>query len=505
LTFSAARWLLTVAAMLATLLYTIDSTIVNVALPHIQGSLQATQDQAAWIVTSYIVISAIATPLAGWLGTRFGLRRILVASIAGFTLGSMLCGVATDLAQMVLFRMLQGAFGAALVPLSQVALMQEFPREAHGRVMALWGMGVLVGPVIGPTLGGWLTDTLSWRWAFYINLPVGALAMLGVLAGLPKQRGDERRPFDLLGFVILSVAIGMFQLLLDRGETKDWFESGEIIAEAVAAAVALYMFIVHALTSAHPFVDLRLFRDRNFSASLGVMLAIGMSIMSPAVLLPTFLQQLQGYSPTQAGVLIASRGAASIVAMLVVGRLVGRLDVRLLTSIGIAAAALSLWMMSAFSIDTPASFIALTGAIQGFGTPMTFMPLTIAAYATLPQTTRSEAGALLTLVRNIGSSVGISLVVAELAHSTQINRSYLAEHFTAYSAARWQALGTVPGANAATGGLLAELQRQAAAIAYSNDFYMLASVTLAALPLVLLLRMHRQAPAMAAERLDAGH
>jgi DHA2 family multidrug resistance protein len=488
---AAARWLLTFSTVLSTMLYTIDSTIVNVALPHMQGTLEATQDQAAWIVTSYIVVSAIMTPLAGWLGTRFGLRPILLSSIAGFTIGSMLCGLATDLNQIVVFRIIQGASGAALVPLSQVLLLQEFPRAQHGRVMALWGMGVLVGPIIGPSLGGWLTDEMSWRWAFYINVPVGIISYLGLAATMPKVRGDSRRPFDMTGFVLLSLALGLFQMMLDRGQTNDWFASTEIVAEAFFAAVFFYMFIAHSLTRDRPFVDLKLFRDRNFIVSLGMMFVIGVSIISPTVLLPSFLQQLQGYSPTQAGFLVAARGVSAVLAMLVAGRLMGKIDTRIIMGTGITTAAVSLWMMGRFSLDTPAYMIVAAGLLQGFGAPFTFMPLTVVAFGTLPDHQRTEAGALLNLIRNIGASVGISTVVAMLARSSQINQSYLGEHFTPYAAERWQAIGAEPGNNLATGALLGEIGRQAAAIAYSNDFYLLAAATIAALPLMLVLKPDR--------------
>jgi MFS transporter, DHA2 family, multidrug resistance protein len=479
--------------MLATMLYAIDSTIVNVALPHIQGTLQATQDQAAWIVTSYIVVSAIATPLAGWLGTRHGLRRVLSVSIAGFTASSMLCGLAGGLDQMVAFRVLQGAFGAALVPLSQVVLLQEFPREKHGRVMALWGMGVMVGPVVGPTLGGWLTDTWSWRWAFYINVPIGIIAWFALMSALPRREGDARRPFDSVGFVLLSLAVGLFQMMLDRGETKDWFSSTEIIAYAFFSAISLYMFVVHSLTAKHPFVDIHLFRDRNFTVSLIVMFAIGLAVISPTVLLPSFLQQLQGYTPTQAGTLMATRGASAIIAMVIGARLSATLGPRPTMAIGISAAAVSLWMMAGFSIDTPASTIALAGVIQGFGSPLTFMPLTFVGFATLPDRARTEAGALMTLLRNVGASVGVSATVAILARSTQANQTHLAEHFTAFSTARWAMIGASPGANLATGALVGELRRQAAGIAYANDFYLLAACTLLTLPLVAALRGARPA------------
>jgi DHA2 family multidrug resistance protein len=501
------RWLLGTSTVLATMLYAIDSTIVNVALPHIQGSLQATQDQAAWIITSYIVISAIATPLAGWLGMRYGLRAVLGACIAGFTVVSMLCGLATDLTEMVLFRSVQGAFGAALVPLSQVVLLREFPREQHARVMALWGMGVMVGPVIGPTLGGWLTDALSWRWAFYINAPIGIIAWLGLMAAMPKRAADPHRPFDLIGFVLLSAALGLLQLMLDRGQTNDWFESTEIVAYAFAAPVCLYMFIVHSLTSRHPFVDIHLFKDRNFTVSLVMMFAIGIAVISPSVLLPSFLQQLKGYTPTQAGVLMAARGAASIIAMLVGARLTSLIGPRLTMTIGICAAALSLWMMARFSVDTSANAVVLSGLIQGLGTPLTFMPLTLVSYSTLPDRARTEAGALLTLLRNVGASVGVSATVAMLSRSAQVNQSYLSEHFTPYATDRWLMVGADPGANVPTAAIVGEIGRQAASIAYCNDFYLLAACTLVTLPLVLALRGPRQAPAqqMLAAAADAGH
>ncbi len=470
------------------MMYTIDSTIVNVALPHIQGSLQATQDQAGWIVTSYIVISAIATPLGGWLGTRFGLRRLLAISIAGFTASSMLCGLATGLEEMIIFRAIQGAFGASLVPLSQVALLQNFPRAQHAKVMALWGMGVMVGPVIGPTLGGWLTDSLSWRWAFYINVPVGIIAWVSMMAALPKSASDDTRPFDGTGFALLSLAVGLFQLMVDRGETKDWFQSTEIITEAFCAVTFFYMYIVHSFTTRHPFVDIHLFKDRNFSVSLIVMFAIGLTMISTSVLMPGFLQQLQGLTPTQAGILMAARGAAAIVAMLIGARLQSTIGPRATTAIGIVISAASLVMMSYFSVDTPQAMIVITGVIQGTGTPLAFMPLSLLAFATLNDRMRTEAGAILTLVRNIGASIGVSATIALLTRSAQVNQSYLAEHFTAYSMNRWMLSGIVPGANTGTAMLVGELGRQSLGIAYANDFFVLALCTLLPLPLMALLK-----------------
>jgi len=483
------RTILSVSVVLATLLSTLDSTIVNVALPHMQGSLQANQDQIAWVLTTYIVMLAIAMPLTGWLGTRFGLRRVLSISALGFTLGSVGCGFAANLGEMIFFRLVQGAFGAALVPLSQVALVQEYPRSQQARVMALWTMGVMVGPILGPTLGGYLTDTLSWRWAFFINVPVGILAYLGILEGLEASHQDHSRPFDWLGFLLLSLAIGLLQMMLDRGHSLDWFSSPEILAEAFFGALCFYMFVVHAFTTPHPFVDPHLFRDRNFAVSLALMFVIGMSLVTPAVLVPTFLQSLQGYSPLQAGTLQASRGIAAIVAILIAGRLVGRLESRLIITFGVIASAISLTMLGHFSLDTPRNDILYTTLIVGLASPFIFVPLSVAAYTTLAAERRAEAGVMMTLMRNIGSSIGISVAVTTLSRSTQVNSSYLAEHFSAFDVQRWHALGAAPGANVPTAEIVGEIQRQAAVIAYANVYYLLAVATVVVLPMVWSMRI----------------
>lgn len=501
MTTSSPRTLLLLGAstVLATLLYSIDSTIVNVALPHMQGSLQATQDQAAWIATVYIVIAAITTPLVGWLGTRHGLRPVLLISVVGFTVCSGLCGIATTLPQMVIFRALQGACGAALVPLSQVTLLQEFPRESYARVIAVWATASLVGPIIGPTLGGYLTDTLSWRWAFYINLPVGVLAWLGLMVAMPKHRRDQHRPFDVTGFMLLSLAIGLFQLMLDRGQTKDWFQAPEIVAECFFAAVCVYMFLVHSFTHRHPFVDLHLFKDRNFTLSLMIQTAVGAFVMSPSLLVPSFLQQLQGYSPAQAGWLMASRGIAAMMAMVVVGRLPARFDARYTMITGVLLIASSLIWMATFSVDTPASYIFVSGLLLGAAMPMTFIPTQIIAFATLPERSRTEAGVLLRLGVNIGGSAGISIVVAQLARTTQMAQSHLVEYFTPYSFDRWQLLGSGPAADANTAVLLGEIGRQALAIGYEHDFQLLAAMSLLCLPLIMLLRRASYPSAAATE------
>ena len=485
------RLALAAGSVLSTLIYAVDATIINVALPNMRGSLQASQDQIAWVLTSYIVVSAIATPPAAWFAARFGLRRVLSVSIIGFTAGSVLCGLSTSLEELVLFRMMQGAFGAALAPLSQVALLQEYPREKHGRVMALWSIGVMVGPIIGPTLGGFLTDALSWHWTFFINLPIGILAWLGIVEGMPAEHADHSRPFDWVGFLLLSMALALFQLMIDRGQTLDWFESGEILAEAFFAAVLFCMFVVHIVTARHPFIDPGLFRDRNFSASVALMFIIGLSLLSPSVLLPSFLQSLQGYTPAQAGTLLAVRGLAAILAVMIAGWVIDRIDPRYLLASGVLAAAGSLVLLGGLSLDSPTGQVMYVGFMQGFGVPMILPPLSVVAYATLRLDQRAEGGVLLTLSRSIGSSIGISLAVAALARSTQVNQSYLVEHFTPYDYDRLQALGGAPGANAETAGLVAEIGRQAAAIAFSNTFHLIAVATLVALPFVWFMKVHR--------------
>lgn len=489
--------------VLATLLSTLDATIVNVALPHMQGSLQANQDQISWVLTTYIVATAITMPLTGWLGARFGLRNVLTVSVLGFTLGSMGCGLATSLGEMIVCRLAQGIFGAALVPLSQVALIQEYPPGQQARVMALWTMGVLVGPVLGPTLGGYLTDLLSWRWAFFVNVPVGILAYFGILEGLPGGHRDQSRPFDWLGFVLLSLGIGLMQLLLDRGHSLDWFASGEVVAEAFFGALCLYMFMVHASTTQHPFVDRRLFRDTNFLVALGLMFVMGMSMSSPSVLVPTFQQQLQGYTPLQAGEVQATRGIASIVAVFLAGRLVGRLDSRLIMTIGVVATGVALLMFGHFTLDTPRHDMVVALIVNGFTSPVIFVPLSVAAYATLRPEQRAEAGVMMTLSRNIGSSVGISVAITTLSRSVQVNSSYLAEHFSAFDAERWHALGIAPGANTTTALIVGEIQRQAAVIAYGNVYYWLAAATVVMAPLVWTMRVARAGRPAARDLHDA--
>jgi len=492
----------TASIMLATVMQVLDMTITNVALPHMQGSMSATQDQIAWVLTSYIVAAAIMTPPTGFLAARFGRKRVFAAAVIGFTITSMLCGAAASLPQMVMFRLLQGMFGAGLVPLSQAVLLDTFPREKHGSAMAIWGLGVMVGPILGPTLGGYLTEYYNWRWVFYINVPFGLLALVGILAFVPETQRDRRR-FDLFGFALLSLAIGALQLLLDRGQSQDWFASSEIMIEAAVVAVCLYMFIVHMLTTDQPFLEPGLFRDRNLLIGLVLIFAIGIILLATLALLPPFLQNLMGYPVLTTGLVLAPRGMGTMVAMMIVGRLVGRIDARPLILGGLLLTAFSLWEMSGFTAEVGASAIVWTGIVQGLGLGFIFVPLSTLTFATLDPRHRTEGAAMFSLMRNIGSSVGISIMVTLLAQGIQRNHAILAENASPFNdalqlpraAALWN-LDSATGLAALNG----EITRQAATIAYLGDFRLMMAITLLSIPLLLLLRRSGPVAAAAAAR-----
>jgi DHA2 family multidrug resistance protein len=486
------RGMITGTVMVASILQALDNTIANVALPRMQGSLSATQDQMTWVLTSYIVASAILTPLTGWLADRFGRKPVFLVSIIGFTLSSALCGMAQSLDQIVLFRVLQGAFGASLIPMSQAVLFDVYPPAQHGRAMAIWGIGVVMGPTLGPMLGGWLTDNYSWRWVFYINVPFGILAVLGVLAYFPDTK-HGRKSFDFFGFAALSLAVGSLQVLLDRGPTLDWFNSGEIKLEAAVCSLTFYLFVVHTLTAKRPFISLSLYRDRNFLTGNVLIFLVGIVLFATLALLPPLMQGLMGYSVLQAGMATAPRGAGTLLAMLFIGRLVGRIDVRLIIGVGFTLTAISLWMMTHFSIAMPMSSVTWSGAIQGLGTGIVYVPMAALTFATLSPALRNEGTALFNLIRNIGSSIGISVVQALFVSNTQIVHAGLATHLTAGAIAAHR-MGVLTGATAATA-LNGAVTAQAAMIAYIDDFYLMLLLTLGALPLLFLVRSPRGAPA----------
>jgi DHA2 family multidrug resistance protein len=486
---------ITVCVMLATIMQALDTTIANVALPHMQGSLSATQDQIAWVLTSYIVAAAIMTPPTGVLAAKFGRKRLFIWAVSGFTIASMLCGIATSLEEMVLFRLLQGVFGASLVPLSQSVLLDTYPREKHGQAMALWGVGVMVGPILGPTLGGYLTEFYNWRWVFYINLPFGILALLGIMAFLPETERDHKRRFDAFGFAMLSIAIGSLQMMLDRGELLDWFGSTEIIIEAVVAGTCFAIFLVQTFTHEHPFLEPAIFRDRNLSIGLVLIFAVGVILLATMALLPPYLQTLMGYPVITTGFLLAPRGVGTMVSMMLVGRLINHFDQRALIGFGLALAAYSLWQMAGFTPDVSQYALIESGVIQGLGLGFIFVPLSTITFSTLAPRYRTDATGLFSLMRNVGSSIGISVVMAMLSRNTQINHAEIATHVTPYGMmmqAPWMPSYWSPATPAGIMALNGEVTDQAAAIAYVNDFLLMMWVTLVAAPLLLLLRKPRR-------------
>jgi DHA2 family multidrug resistance protein len=420
--------------LLATIVFTLDSTIAAVALPHMQGSFSATQEQVAWVLTSYIVASAVMTPLAGYLADRLGRRRVYLISISGFTVMSMLCGMAVNLEQMVLFRILQGALGAPLIPLAQATVLDSYPQEKYGRAMALFGMGVMLGPIIGPTLGGWLTQTYDWRWVFFINLPVGIIAFIGTRISVQDQDDvDRERPFDVAGFAYLSLAIASLQLMLDRGNSLGWFESTEVIAEALVAGVCFYLFLVQIFTKARPFVSPGLFRDRNFTVASVLGFVVGLNMLATMALLPPLLQNLLGYPVMDAGWLMAPRGVGTMISMLFVGQVVNRVDARILIFIGLSAMGLSLWEMSLFDHNVTPGLIAWTGFLQGFGMGFMFVPMNTLAFVTMEARFRTEATAIYTLLRNVGGSIGVSVLMGMLGVYYRTNRERLVTHINPFN------------------------------------------------------------------------
>src|SRR5438309_6394847 len=463
------RMIVTVGVMMAVLLQVLDTTIANVALPHMQASLSATQDTINWVLTSYIVASAIALPISGWLADKVGRKRLLLISVVVFTVASVLCATATSLTEMVMFRALQGVGGAFIVPLAQATLFDINPREKHGQAMALFGGGVMIGPILGPVLGGWLTDNYNWRWVFLVNLPVGILCVLVMLRFMPKTETHQRK-FDMFGFALLAIALGALQFCLDRGEQNDWFESWETILEAGLAVAASWMFVVHLVTAKPPLFERGMFADRNFATGLLFMAVTGVLLLAGLALLPPLLQNLYGYSVLQSGFLTAPRGVGTLISMLLAGRLVGKVDSRLLVGIGVTLMGISLHMMTGFAIDQPARPVIVSGVVQGLGLGLIFVPLQSLAFETLAPRMRTTAAALLNLSRNIGGSVGISVVGTELVRMSQVAHSDIAQAITQHTIPTLnpEVLQTVaPVAGPAALALInAEVTRQALFIAY---------------------------------------
>lgn len=483
---------LVIGIMGASLLQILDTTIANVAIPHMRTSLGATTETITWVLTSYIVASAVALPITGWLSDRIGGRRLFIGSVFAFIVTSMLCGIAQNLEEMVLFRALQGISGAFIAPLSQAFMLDTNKPSKHAQMMALWGMGIMIGPILGPVLGGWLTEQANWRWVFFVNLPIGILSLAILMAYLP-QREIEKRPFDLAGFAFVAIALASFQMLLDRGQTLDWYDSYEIWLWTFLFISAGWMGVIHLNTAKMPLFDRALFADRNFAIAMSFMLAIGVVMFATMALLPPMLQQLMRYDVIDTGLVLMPRGIGVLISMQFAGMAMRRnLDPRPVVATGFLICALSLYEMAQWSLGVDRFHIVTTGLVQGLGMGLVFIPLNVSAFGTLPPRLRTDGSSLLNLFRSLGASVGISLTTVMLARNLQIAHSDIASEVTAASVTsvidvstvdRYQNLGEV-----ALRMLDLEANRQAAMVAYVDDFWMMMWITLAAVPLAFIMR-----------------
>ncbi|CAM5762428.1 EmrB/QacA family drug resistance transporter [Labrys miyagiensis] len=489
------RGAITACVILAVIMQALDTTIANVALPHIQGDVAASADQINWVLTSYIVAAAIMTPPSGFLAARFGRKRVLLAAIIGFVIASMLCGMAQSLPQIVGFRLMQGFFGASLVPLSQSILLDIYAPEERGSAMALFGVSVMVGPVLGPVIGGWLTDNISWRWVFYINLPIGLAAMLGVMAFVTETKSNMLAKLDWLGFGMLSIAIASLQMFLDRGEQLDWFSSGEVQIEALIAACSFYIFFVHTFTGENTFVKPRLFLDRNFSVGMIFIFIVGVTYLASMSLMTPYLQTLMGYPVVTAGLVMGPRGVGTMVCMFLMGRLIGKVDTRILLLIGLGLTAWAMYDMTAWTPDVSQTRIVVTGFVQGSGLGFLFVPLTTVTFETLSASLRGDGTGLYNLSRNIGSSVGISVVSALLTENTQVNHANIAAYVTPFNPAMREMASSHAMHPFSASGLTSidgMVTQQATVISFIDDFKLMMIMSLAVMPLVFLLRKAQQ-------------
>lgn len=486
------RALITLGVVLTTLMTSIDGTIANTVLPQIRGSVSASEDEILWVLTSFILASTVVTPAIGWLERTIGRRNLLLFALVGFTVASVLCGIATGIVELVFYRVLQGATAAVFIPISQAILLDINPPKDHARAMSLWGMGAVLGPIIGPILGGWLTDQLNWRWVFFINIPVAIVGFLIMAATLPKRVSRDKHKFDGFGFIVLVVGLVGLQLVLDRGPSAEWFSSMEIWIYLALSALGFWMFFVHIFTSERPIIHPSILTDRNYLLSSGMILLIGVLMFAGMALLPTLMQGLLGYPVLTAGMTQASRGVGTFVSMFLVGRLSGKFDNRLIILVGVSLTGLSYWQMSQFSLDMDQTPIIISGLFQGLGLGLVFVPLMGIAFTTIQPALRTEAASFYTLIRNIGSSLGISIVGVLQIYNSKVAASTMAEHVTpdnANLAAAMPGIDLTTAAGQAT--MSGMIQRQSALIAYIDSFHMLFLMCVAIIPILFLLRTKR--------------
>jgi DHA2 family multidrug resistance protein len=496
------KWLVTLTVMLPTIIEILDTSVANVSLGHIQGSLSAGLDEVTWVLTSYLVSNAIIIPITGWLAGRFGRKRYLMFSLSLFTFSSLLCGAAPNLESLIVFRILQGIGGGALQPLALSILLESFPPKEHGMAMAVFGMGVVFGPILGPLLGGYITDTLSWRWIFYINLPLGILAVIMTFFFIfdpPYIRKTDAR-IDYWGLAFLTIGLGCLQMVLDRGERLDWFESDFIIASAIISVVCFVLFVLVELWVSYPVVDLRIFKNRSFSTGNLIMFMGFFSFFGSVVLLPLFLQNLIGYTAYLAGLVLGPGGLATVFMMPLVGRLVGRIDSRILLSAGILINAYALNVMSHFNLQADFWAVIWPRIIQGVGISLFFVPLSTLTLSSIPKPQMGNGAAIFNLLRNLGGSFGVAFITTFLSRRTQFHQHHLTEGFSVFdfklqqAAPQLQAFLQQRGFEGTTakggalGALYGQLQRQAAMLGFNDVFYLLFLFFLFLVPFIWIIR-----------------
>jgi MFS transporter, DHA2 family, multidrug resistance protein len=483
----ARRALVMTFVMMATVIFIMNQTNVIVALPHMQGTFSATQDQIAWVLTSFILALTIMTAATSWLASRIGRKRLYLLSIAGFTAASFFCATSGSLESEVFFRTLQGAFGAPLIPLSQAIVMDVYPKERHASALGLWGIGITVGPVFGPILGGYVTETYSWPWVFYFNLPVGMIALLGALAFVPDTAGGKTRRFDWLGFAALAAALASLQIVLNRGERLDWFDSREITIAAAICVLGAWIFIVHSATTREPFVDRALVRDRNVMLGFLLIFAWGTVLHSPLVLLSLRLQGLEDYPVMETGLLMAPRGVGGVLAMFMVGRLVKYVNPKHIVMLGLGCVAISTWFMSHWPVYASEDQVIWTAFVFGFGIAVAWVPLSMLTFQNTGLAQRTEGVVFFNLILNMGTGVGITMAVLVFTKSIQVNHEGLIPHISPYNPIfqggllpRLWDLESAAGLKA----LDSEIVRQATTIAFGNSFLFIALVAMAVIPLI---------------------
>lgn len=484
------RTIITVPVLAASLLHSINMSSAYVALPQMQGNLSATPDQIGWVITAFVVATAVGTILTGWFSQRFGRKLVFLGSIAGFTITSLMCAFADGLSELVAYRAMQGFVSAPLLPLAQSVMLDTYPRERHGFAMSIWSMGMILGPVVAPTLGAFLTDEFGWRYLFYMNIPLGILAFFGILATLPGVPAHSNR-MDWLGVITLIVGVSCLQLVLDRGERQGWFSSTEIVIEAALAAMCLYVFVVHCLTSRNPYLNLAMFKDRNFVIGLCLIFAFGVAVFASLFILPLFMQNMQGYPVMTAGWIVSARGIGTMIAMLAGGFLADRISGKYLILIGLIAVCVSNAWMTTWTADVSMSEVVYLTLVNGFGMGVMWVSLATVTFSTLSASLRVEAASLFALVRSIGASMGTSIVVLTLTRSSQTNYVELRERITPFNEALL-AMGSAVPWNLETAAGLAALRNlvmsEAQMIAFLNDFILLVIVVVIPMPLVFLLK-----------------